>query len=536
MRNPAPAAIVALAFALGVAFARGARADDPPPATGYAEPRNVEVPMRDARSLAASVWLPAGEGKWPAIVVQTPYGKDRFRPDLVMDGADVAYVVADWRGFHGSKDAARAGMNRRRGEDGYDVVEWAAAQPWCTGKVGTWGASALGGQQYRTAEEQPPHLACCVPIVAGLTWRYETFHPGGVYRKEYADMMDKLGFGVTDLIQSHPLADAAWRFVEAGAHPERVDVPMLLAGGWFDLHPDQMLEDFARLRSESGEKARGLHRIVMGPWTHHFVASYPVDRGELEVPQAKDWFRAEVRSWFGRWLKEGADPKAPAASSAPVTYYAIGEDSWKTAPSWPPPGGSRGAWHRAAGGARSPEEPGGAAAAESFTHDPENPVPTVGGANLDPRLSGGSHDQREGVLGRKDVLVYRTAPLEEPVSIAGRVVARLTVTCEGADAQVHVRLCDEHPDGRALLLADGARLLSLRSSLASADRVEAGRAYDVEVRLPDLAATFAKGHRILIAVSGSNAPRYEVHPAPATVRVLRGGDHGSRLLLPVAGR
>jgi predicted acyl esterase len=532
VRIAAPLAALALVVVAALRSGPRAVADDPAPApapaAAYAEPQSVEVPTRDDKRLAASLWLPAGGGTFPVVVVQTPYGQERFRPETVVDGADYAYLVVDWRGFHGSEAAKRAGMDRRRGEDGYDVVEWAAKQPWCTGKVGTWGTSALGIQQYRTAEQQPPHLACEVPVVAGIASRYAMFYPGGVYRKERGEMMDRLGFGVTTLIESHPLEDAVWKFAESAAQPARIDVPTLLVGGWFDLSPEQTLEDFATLRASGGEHARATHRVVMGPWTHHVLGGYPVDCGEMESPETKAWLRGEVRRWLDRWLRGGAGP-----AGAPVTAWRLGEGAWKTYPSWPPPGVTTRALHLGPDGTLSEQPPPAPPGFDSFAHDPTNPVPTVGGCNLDPGMSAGSHDQRRGVIGRQDVLVYRTAPLEQPLTIAGRVRARFRVTCEGPDAQVHVRLCDEDADGKALLLGDAARLLSLRTSTSGADPVLPGTAYEVEVVLSDLLATFAKGHRVLIAVSGSNVPRYAALGKPATVRVARGGEDGSRILLPV---
>jgi len=174
-------AVVVLALAL---LAAPLHAQDEP---WTAEQTAVAIPMRDKASLAADVFLPPTPGKYPAVVVQTPYDRTLLRAALrgvgdkgFWDREHYAYVVVDWRGFFGSKNAGRPGA-ARRGLDGFDVVEWTAAQSWCDGKVGTWGPSALGRIQLDTAQEAPPHLVCCVPLVAPIGQRYEDYYEGGVF-------------------------------------------------------------------------------------------------------------------------------------------------------------------------------------------------------------------------------------------------------------------------------------------------------------------------------------------------------------------
>ncbi len=96
----------------------------------------IEIPMRDGETLAADRYLPAEEGKWPVILIQTPYNKNTFaliflndsNDDPLLKCPDYAFVVLDWRGFWGSKDAK---PKYNRGEDGYDAVEWIADRSWC---------------------------------------------------------------------------------------------------------------------------------------------------------------------------------------------------------------------------------------------------------------------------------------------------------------------------------------------------------------------------------------------------------------------
>jgi uncharacterized protein len=145
----------------------------------------LSIPMRDGNFLAADVFYPRpASGPLPVILVQTPYDRRLVRPgyllgieDPLFASPNYIWVWVDWRGFFGSLSAAVPGYNR--GLDGYDTVEWIANQTWCTGAVGTWGASALGTQQYKTLAQQPPHLKASMPMVGNIADTYELAYPGG---------------------------------------------------------------------------------------------------------------------------------------------------------------------------------------------------------------------------------------------------------------------------------------------------------------------------------------------------------------------
>src|SRR5205085_7359652 len=134
------------------------------------------------------------------------------------------FVFVDWRGFYGSASAAYSG-SPGHGEDGYDVVEWIAQQPWSNQKIGTWGASALGRVQYMTAKKNPPHLTCICPLVAGPQYEYVEYFPGGDLRTEYLEQLDGLGFGLSPVVMAHPVHDIAWTFSEnANFYPDSINV------------------------------------------------------------------------------------------------------------------------------------------------------------------------------------------------------------------------------------------------------------------------------------------------------------------------
>jgi len=506
---------------------------------------DVSIPLRDGKSLAAFVRRPTNpDCHLPAILIQTPYNKENARSlwfegdgssEPLFDSTDYAFVVLDWRGFYGSAGAAVA--MPARGEDGYDAVEWIAAQPWSNGKVGTWGVSALCRVQHWTAVEQPPHLVAAVPIFCAINDSYEQYYPGGVLRREYVDTLGFLFGG--NVIEDHPTRDAAWQFVENIYDPADVAVPMLLVAGWYDLDPIANLDTFRALYAEDDR-----HRLVIGPWMHYAAggestgAGRALDAQELEYWDADRTIQRDSLAWFDLQLRGIPND---AASWDPVRYYIDGEERWEAGDSWPPPGiGTTELYLRADGAL--------AAAAPStgelvYPYDPADPSPTVGGQTLRPDLRHGPRDQAP-VLARGDAAVFVSDPLTTPLAIRGRVRAVIDVSTAGADTDVAVRLTDVDAGGSHLMIADGIRRLKLRDSFAAASPVVAGTRYRVEVELTnELAYTFAVEHRVGLIVTSSNSPRFEINPntgddffadatSPVAVDNTLYLDGASKLVLP----
>jgi len=167
----------------------------------FPAPSTVKIPMRDGKTLAADIFLPKTEGKFPTILIMTPYNRKLLAAAIpaaamkskLIDREHYAFVVVDWRGFYGSKDAGGEPGKKQpdaNGKDGYDTVEWIAKQKWSDGKVGMWGSSALGKIQYMTAVQQPPHLVCICPMVTQHGYFYNRFYHGGVYRKWQNDIRE----------------------------------------------------------------------------------------------------------------------------------------------------------------------------------------------------------------------------------------------------------------------------------------------------------------------------------------------------------
>src|SRR5579859_2450825 len=147
---------------------------------------DVEIPMRDGTILRADVYLPVDQGPVPALLERTPYSK-KTSSEITAGAPDYfasrgyAVVIQDVRGrytsdgdFYPFRDDGW-GLNR----DGYDTVEWVAAQPWCSGKVGTIGGSYSGATQYRMAPARPPHLTAQFVRESSSDYHEEWVYRGG---------------------------------------------------------------------------------------------------------------------------------------------------------------------------------------------------------------------------------------------------------------------------------------------------------------------------------------------------------------------
>lgn len=567
-----PAALSSLLAA--AALALSAAAQDAPPADAPQAPPapratewtsdvlDARIPLRDGGALAADVFLPAKPGRYPAIVVQTPYDRRRLRAGLapgatllgeaaaepisnLVDREHYAYVVADWRGFFGSRTTAGAARPGSLGRDGYDVVEWTAAQAWCDGKVGTWGPSALGVVQFQTAVERPPHLVCAVPVVASHGYRYDDYFSDGVLREHHVASLDRLGFGTGRVARDARDPDLPiYRLARAAERTAQIDVPVLMITGWFDHGIARQIDTFHALRASAGPRARAESRLVVGPW--HHTAVDQVQQGDVQFPLGAGEAGLAAIVWFDKWLRGVGN--GGWRDGERVRHLPVGGEMWLRTAEWPRSGGTERTLTLHGDGTLAFDTARADEPVRAFTDDPAAPVPTVGGANLPlAGLAAGPRDQKP-LLARKDVLVYTTEPLLQPLWIEGAPRLSVWIRTDAPDTDVAVRLCAIDAlgaagatDGRSILLSDSIARASYAGPL------EKGVAREVTVRLPPIAATFPVGARLRLIVSGTNSPRFERNDhtgrggafdpgraVPATVEVLHDAAHPARLVVPVA--
>lgn len=502
------------------------------------------VAQRDGIRLATTVHLPEGEGPWPCVLSRTPYNKlgvSLFAKGFTDRG--LALVAQDCRGKFGSE--GEYDPFRTDHHDGFDTIAWIAEQDWSNGRVGMWGASALGITSHLAATQRPPALKCAYVIVASASARHNTVYQGGVYRKELNDGWLK-GQGAEEAIAEtirHPAGSSHWDWREISDFHARIDIPIYQVGGWFDIFSQGSLDNFTGLQARGAGLAAGNQKLWMGPYAHGALG------GRLKFPDGNPAAALDPERalrWFERWLLEkdnGIDREPP------VRYYVMGDpedpdspgNEWREAVSWPPPSRPTSLFLTADRGL-SREIPG-APASISYDYDPADPVPTVGGNNL---ISAGKGpmDQRE-IPARQDYLRFYGPVLERPLEIVGRVQADLFVSSDAPDTDFAVKLVDVYPDGYEALILDGIIRVRYRKGLDREDFLEPGQVVPISVDLWSTALVVNRGHRIGVHVTSSNDPRFD--PNPNTRAALRFGDEKrvarntlhlggrtpSRILLPV---
>ena len=556
-------------------------------ALGIIFEENVDVPMRDGVILRANVFRPDAPGRYPGLFLRTPYRKPTEGYDRYVRAGYVV-VTQDSRGRYASGGEYVPFTVEHTGdaEDGCDSVEWLAAQPYCNGKVGTMGGSYNAWMQWELARLRPPHLlAMCawsIPLeVTEVDWP-GGFRPGRRVRwwrttiapdlrrrqglpephtpEEARRIWDEIEHGRwigfmpwLDLPRHLPERLAhyaedwlrhpnrkAWRFSEIH---RQVVVPNLDFSGWYD-HCNGTMAHLALMQQHARtEVARTQTKLVIGPWNHPGLGNRRT--GEIDFgPQAYVDKEAMIIRWFDYWLK-GLDNGIDRAP--PVRYFVMGSGRWQDAATWPPEGLDETVYYL--GSAGHPDgaglllaEPPANEPCDTYTYDPQDPVPTLWTRDL----FTGPADRR--LLDyREDILAYRTPPLEEDVAVVGYPVVVLQASSTAPDTDFFARLVDEYPDGPALEVCYGLVRARHRHSLDREELLTPGEVTEFRIQLGATACRFLKGHRIRLEITSSDFPNHDrnhntgrndladTELIAAQQKVYHSAEYPSRLILPVEG-
>jgi putative CocE/NonD family hydrolase len=482
--------------------------------------------MRDGVTLATDVYLPStSDGPWPVLLIRTPYGREDDT-SLISYTNDYALVIQDVRGQFDSEGEYRPFHDDGWGElqDGYDTVMWINNQEWCDGKIGTYGGSALGITQHLLAGIAPPGVACQFILVGSDNLYPQLYFQGGVLRLHMLTtwLGDRGAIDWLDTIKEHPNYDAFWDAVNTETRIEMINLPAYHIGGWYDIALKGTINGFLTRQTEGDEGARGNQKLLIGPWTHNGI--FARNQGEVSYPpNAAPDEEVLLSRWIDHWLK-GED--TGIMDEPPVHYYVMGDlldpeapgNAWQEATTWPPYDLPPQPYYMHQGGMLLPHLPEEENTDSSYLFDPEDPVPTRGGANL--FLDAGPYIQTmqtPPVEERDDVILFSTPPLEEPLEVTGNVKVILYASSNAVDTDFTAKLSDvypatdEDPYERSLLVADGIIRARYRNSLTTPELLTPGTIYRLEVDLWATSIIFNKGHRIRLALSSSNYPRFDVN-------------------------
>ena len=552
--------------------------------------KDVSVEMRDGVTLLADVWLPDGKGRFPVLVYRTPYGKAGAPKEWsTFDKAvarGYAVVIQDVRGRYASN--GEFDPYRNEGRDGYDTIEWAAAERWSNGAVGTFGLSYPGAVEWLAAVENPPHLKAMVPAMTFSTPR-NFFYSGGVFdgswldwiwfniapdarkrkhlpgpqtRKEAAaawkteherfenflpmaelpDLKPVAPFYYEWL--AHPPASAWWDWAELRGKYDRVHAAVLNISGWYDeaYGPDGATTNFNGLLAARKDEPSSRTATMIGAWTHGQLERSKAGEREFGPSAAVDYDEIILR-WMDHYLK-GMDNGIE--KEKPVRIFVMGANTWRDEDAWPLTRATETSLYLS-----SSKRPDGTLALgdqpckscdafAEFVSDPAHPV-------TDPYAEFGARDYRS-FEGRKDVLLFDSAPLSSDIEVTGPISAEMFVSADVPDFDLWVRLLDVSPDGAAYnLMSPGLDVLraSYRNASERPELLEPGKIYRLKLDRLLTSNVFRKGHRIRVQVSGAFFPHFsrnlqtgrsEITSSETRrghIHVYDDAEHASCVLVPV---
>ena len=532
---------------------------------------NVPVMLRDGTITYADVCRPAANGKFPSLLMRTPYSKDgpstRTSTIDILRAASRGYsvVVQDIRGRYTSDGEFYPFVNEAL--DGYDSVEWVASQPWSSGKVGMFGSSYLGATQWLAATAKPPALqGIATGITAsdyheGWAWQGGAFELGfnlswsigslttanwqnlskqlflSDYQlsslvsaqddmsapfnhlplKNYEGLQNGLAPYYYDWLE-HPEYDDYWRSISIQeSHPE-IEVPAYNYGGWYDIFLSGTVTNFTRMHEVGATKeARDGQRLVLGPWAHGGLDQYVT--GEYNFGTKASFLAEDVPGqilrFYDYWLHEEENG---LLEDKPVRIFVMGDNVWRDEDEWPLTRAvSTDYYLRSEGKANTVNGDGSLALERAnsgkvdvYLYNPADPVPTHGGALCcEPAsLIAGVRDQRVVEL-RPDVLVYTSEPMGIDMEVTGSVTVTLYVSTSVLDTDFTAKLVDVEPNGYARNLCDGIIRGRYRTPRSLPSLLDPGEIYELAIDLGPTSNVFKEGHRIRLEVSSSNFPRFD---------------------------
>jgi hypothetical protein len=587
-------------FALATAWVTPparAQVAPPQPASNIVVQHDVPMKTRDGLTLYADIYRPNSAGKWPVILMRTPYDKSvgwAVGPVYKMVPRGYVVIIQDVRGRYTSEGEWYP--FRHEQTDGYDAVEWAAALPFCDGKVGMMGASYVGATQMLAAIARPPHLTAIAPNMTASNYHDGWTYQSGAFEQWFdqnwtsqiaQNTLERLihentdarvgvptlplanysifNFGqlpadaqLTASIApyyldwlSHPDYDNYWKQWSIEEHFSDIAIPMLQVGGWYDIFNGGTLRNYMGAKAHgSTQAARTQQHLLIEIGGH---AGFGRRIGDVEFgPHAiENDYTDVILDWYD-FLFKGIHNEF--TTDKPVKLFVMGANEYRQEDDWPPPQArptkyflhSAGKANSLRGDGSLSTSPPKSEPADAYVYNPANPTLTIGGPLCcdAERMEPGPRDQRP-VENREDVLIYSTGPLDRDLEVTGPVTATLFVKSSAVDTDFTAKLVDVAPDGFAQDLTEGILRMRYRTSPEHVGLMNPGQIYEISVDLWATANVFLKGHVLRLEISSSNFPRFDRNLntgeeikfartfVAATNTILHDAQHPSALVLPV---
>jgi putative CocE/NonD family hydrolase len=550
--------------------------------------QEFNIPMRDGVKLFTAIYSPKEtETRYPILLTRTPYGVRPYGEDLYDDPhgpmqryAREKFIFAfqDVRGRHSSEgefvhvrpqnDSPTNSNQIDESTDAYDTIDWLVKNiPNNNGNLGMMGISYPGFYTAAGMINSHPALKCASPQAPVSDWFVgDDFHHNGTFYLPHAftfladfgqkledpnrDETKKLHYLTPDgyefFLKLGPLAnadelyfhhkiefwddlmehgtyDAFWQARNLPPHLKNVHTAVMTVGGWFDA--EDLYGALAVHRAVEKLDPGITNMLVMGPWYHGGWSGSDGDHlGNVNFwAKTAEFYRENIELPFLKhFLKGDTNFNQPKAF-----VFETGSDQWRRYDIWPPRNAHEKSLYFHAGGKLSFTPPKSEANDfDEYVSDPAKPVPFIPGTALGMTREHMVDDQRF-AASRPDVLVYETEPLEEDVTFAGPVRAKLKVSTTGTDSDFVVKLIDvysgEYPNpdpnptgvnmgGYQQLVRGEAFRGKFRKSFSDPEPFTPGKIAPVEWVLPDVNHTFRRGHRIMIQAHSSWFPLVDRNP------------------------
>jgi uncharacterized protein len=506
----------------------------------------VRIPTSSGVELGATVTRPRAEGQFPALVWYDPYRAawDGSVGGMARYFAERGYVFVNLH-VRGSGNSDGVSLDEYMAEetrDGYDAIEWLAAQPWCSGSVGMLGASYSGFTCLQVAALAPPSLKAIAPAYfTDRRYTDDCHYKGGCLRGYYDVLTYGLGMVAANGLPPHPKAvGPRWaeiwqRRLEEGepyllkwlAHPvedeywaqgsvigryDQIRCACFLIGGWHDGYVNPPLRTFHALQAPK--------RLLMGPWSH----TYP-DRSHCG-PRID--IHHELLRWWDHWLKgiENGVEAEPRVLCYVQQFEEPVQDRTEIAGGWfaadelpiADCGLRISDWNR----------PAGRSATHTFSYLPG--AARNGGiwdAGMPFCLPG---DQR---ADEARAINFTSEPLTEELVLFGQPSVRLTVFADVAVLPFAFRLSEVAEDGTSVLVTKGILNLTRRNGMDVPEPVVPGEPMPIEFALEATAWRFQRGHRLRLSIDGSDFPNVWPTPLHGKGSVHQGPEIEAELWLPI---
>ncbi|HVE42118.1 MAG TPA: CocE/NonD family hydrolase [Planctomycetota bacterium] len=575
-----------LSLAVLLLAAALAQAQESPIQAAYTK-QEASIPMRDGKKLFTAIYAPKDASRpWPILLTRTPYsvspyGPDKYKtalgPSPLFSKDGFIFVYQDVRGRNMSEGEFVNVTPHRPGKgkpedidestDTYDTIEWIVKNvPNHNGRVGMWGISYPGFYTAAGMIDAHPALKACSPQAPVSDWFVgDDFHHNGAFylthafrffdgfgrprsgpsvpaprpranlsnAYEYflelgtlADMETKYFKGDVAFwseMMRHPNYDDYWKARNIRTHLKKIRPAVLTVGGWFDA--EDLFGALKVYEAVEQQSPGASNAIVMGPWYHgQWSQGDGESLGNVKFGgKTSVHYREQIEfPFFCHYLKDKEDPKL-----AEATMFETGSNQWRNFDEWPPKRATKKALYFHAGGLLSFEPPTlKDAAFDEYVSDPAKPVPYISGQATGMTREHMVDDQRFAAT-RPDVLVYRTEPLAEDLTLAGSVVPSLRVSTTGTDSDWVVKLIDVYPDnfpdltppvagvkmgGYQQLLRGECFRGRFRNGFEKPEPFEPSKVEKVEYVMPDVLHTFKKGHRVMVQVQSSWFPLVDRNP------------------------